>query len=158
MIACQYYCLMPRACLPWRSMSHHLFKTYFWSLLCYTSLTRAVVWYSCKIRQNGDSPFIDNNGTLFNNTRLALFYSYIIHCISFVRGWLPRPLSVGKGGLALYLTIEFDKGLGSHRDRSWGNTMVNIHHNMNSAHLKTATPLSTIQLSLYQMHHTFQQF
>ena len=47
------------------------------------------------------------------NTRLALFYSLIIHCISFVYSSLPRPLSKITVARDRYLTKDFNNGLGS---------------------------------------------
>ena len=46
-------------------------------------------------------------------TRLALFYSLIIHCISFVYSSLPRPLSKITVARDRYLTKDFNNGLGS---------------------------------------------
>ena len=50
---------------------------------------------------------------LTENTRLALFYSLIIHCISFVYSSLPRPLSKITMARDRYLTKDFNNGLGS---------------------------------------------
>ena len=46
-------------------------------------------------------------------TRLALFYSLIVHCISFVYSSLPRPLSKITVARDRYLTKDFNNGLGS---------------------------------------------
>ena len=51
-------------------------------------------------------------------TRLALFYSYIIHCISFVYSSLRRPLFLRMRLGDLYLTKDFDNGLGSELRRA----------------------------------------
>ena len=50
---------------------------------------------------------------LTSYTRLALFYSLIIHCISFVYSSLPRPLSKITVARDRYLTKDFNNGLGS---------------------------------------------
>ena len=51
--------------------------------------------------------------SLASHTRLALFYSLIIHCISFVYSSLPRPLSKITVARDRYLTKDFNNGLGS---------------------------------------------
>ena len=52
-------------------------------------------------------------GPIFKYTRLALFYSLIIHCISFVYSSLPRPLSKITVARDHTLTKDFNNGLGS---------------------------------------------